>query len=310
MLSVEDICRVCGDRASGRHYGVRSCDGCRGFFKRSIRRNLRYECKEKGHCVVDVARRNQCQACRFKKCIAVCMNRNAVQNERSVFPRSHRSGIFGSSHSTLECRSPYSMVVTRSLLSLQPKENKATKFNVTSLTETKSDNTNNWEPFLTSLFSWLLRFQPLQQLSLHDRRLILQKSWHSVFLFHSACQFADFITKENFDEKINYVTSTLSTLKLNPIEQWTLSCVLMLRADISGLEDTEKVKHLQEQNLLAFAETVFNSKGANSINQTKSRFAKSLLLTFSISEIDPILIQTLFFPSQNIQQIHEILKTF
>ncbi|CAG9813885.1 unnamed protein product, partial [Phaedon cochleariae] len=86
----ESSCKVCGDKASGKHYGVPSCDGCRGFFKRSIRRyllrNLEYVCKENGHCVVDVTRRNQCQACRFKKCLQVNMKRDAVQHERA--PRS------------------------------------------------------------------------------------------------------------------------------------------------------------------------------------------------------------------------------
>ncbi|KAG8223972.1 hypothetical protein J437_LFUL005585 [Ladona fulva] len=72
----ESLCRVCGDKASGKHYGVPSCDGCRGFFKRSIRRNLDYVCKENGTCIVDVTRRNQCQACRFKKCIDVNMKKD------------------------------------------------------------------------------------------------------------------------------------------------------------------------------------------------------------------------------------------
>ncbi|VVD02776.1 unnamed protein product [Leptidea sinapis] len=82
----ETLCRVCGDKASGKHYGVPSCDGCRGFFKRSIRRNLDYVCKDKGRCIVDVSRRNQCQACRFSKCLRVNMKKDAVQHERAPRP--------------------------------------------------------------------------------------------------------------------------------------------------------------------------------------------------------------------------------
>ena len=46
-------------------------------------RTLDYLCKDNGRCVVDVTRRNQCQSCRFNKCLSVNMKKEAVQHERA-----------------------------------------------------------------------------------------------------------------------------------------------------------------------------------------------------------------------------------
>ena len=40
-----EACAICGDRATGKHYGANSCDGCKGFFRRSVRKNHQYQCR-------------------------------------------------------------------------------------------------------------------------------------------------------------------------------------------------------------------------------------------------------------------------
>ncbi|MCJ8741178.1 hypothetical protein PDJAM_G00067750 [Pangasius djambal] len=81
------ICAICGDRSSGKHYGVYSCEGCKGFFKRTVRKDLTYTCRDNKDCVIDKRQRNRCQYCRYQKCLAMGMKREvflhtAVQEER------------------------------------------------------------------------------------------------------------------------------------------------------------------------------------------------------------------------------------
>ncbi|XP_015781040.1 probable nuclear hormone receptor HR3 [Tetranychus urticae] len=72
-------CKVCGDKSSGVHYGVITCEGCKGFFRRSQSSSVNYQCPRQKNCVVDRINRNRCQYCRLKKCLTLGMSRDAVK---------------------------------------------------------------------------------------------------------------------------------------------------------------------------------------------------------------------------------------
>ncbi|KAJ8341322.1 hypothetical protein SKAU_G00336130 [Synaphobranchus kaupii] len=77
------FCAVCHDYASGYHYGVWSCEGCKAFFKRSIQGHNDYICPATNQCTIDKNRRKSCQACRLRKCYEVGMMKCAgVRRER------------------------------------------------------------------------------------------------------------------------------------------------------------------------------------------------------------------------------------
>uniref|UniRef100_A0A2I4BQJ2 Peroxisome proliferator-activated receptor alpha a n=1 Tax=Austrofundulus limnaeus TaxID=52670 RepID=A0A2I4BQJ2_AUSLI len=71
-------CRVCSDKASGFHYGVHACEGCKGFFRRTLRLKLDYVKCERS-CKIQKKNRNKCQFCRFQKCLSVGMSHNAIR---------------------------------------------------------------------------------------------------------------------------------------------------------------------------------------------------------------------------------------
>ena len=73
-------CLICGDRATGLHYGIISCEGCKGFFKRSICNKRVYRCTRGKNCVMSRKQRNRCQFCRLLKCLQMGMNRKGENN--------------------------------------------------------------------------------------------------------------------------------------------------------------------------------------------------------------------------------------
>nr|XP_014347533.1 PREDICTED: retinoic acid receptor gamma [Latimeria chalumnae] len=76
-------CFVCNDKSSGYHYGVSSCEGCKGFFRRSIQKNMVYTCHRDKNCQINKVTRNRCQYCRLQKCFEVGMSKEAVRNDRN-----------------------------------------------------------------------------------------------------------------------------------------------------------------------------------------------------------------------------------
>lgn len=77
-----ELCAVCSDRATGYHYGVASCNGCKTFFRRTIVSEHTFVCQYQGNCDVNKNVRCACRHCRFNKCVAVGMDARAIQNDR------------------------------------------------------------------------------------------------------------------------------------------------------------------------------------------------------------------------------------
>ena len=69
------VCAICSDRSTGRHYKVYSCEGCKNFFRRSVRKDVKYVCPAYGKCPVHKDQRTRCKACRLKKCLKVGMRK-------------------------------------------------------------------------------------------------------------------------------------------------------------------------------------------------------------------------------------------
>ena len=104
-------CKICDDTATGIHYGIATCEGCKvrslftkyfisftihilnqGFYKRSLKKHESYFCFQKNNCAINKITRNRCKACRFKKCLKEGMSIDGIRMGR--IPKSEKLKSF------------------------------------------------------------------------------------------------------------------------------------------------------------------------------------------------------------------------
>ncbi|KAJ0036604.1 hypothetical protein NQD34_005281 [Periophthalmus magnuspinnatus] len=78
------ICGVCGDKATGFHFNAMTCEGCKGFFRRSMKRKANFTCPFNGSCTITKDNRRHCQACRLKRCIDIGMMKEFILTDEEV----------------------------------------------------------------------------------------------------------------------------------------------------------------------------------------------------------------------------------
>ncbi|XP_060072506.1 peroxisome proliferator-activated receptor gamma-like [Ylistrum balloti] len=73
-------CQICGCMSSGFHYGAYTCEGCKAFFHRCIKKNIIYQqCGKGKNCRANIGPKYKCRVCRYQKCVQVGMSIGAIR---------------------------------------------------------------------------------------------------------------------------------------------------------------------------------------------------------------------------------------
>jgi len=185
-------CLVCGDVASGFHYGVSSCEACKAFFKRTIQGNIDYTCPASNDCEINKRRRKACQACRFQKCLKMGMLKEGVRLDRvrggrQKYRRMIDNPYTSSNHLFSHRKAPLTLEDNKLLTSLISNEPETVlALPDTSLPEKKykivKTLSDLYQRQLVGIVDWAKRIPGFTQLSLKDQMRLLQGSWSEVLI--------------------------------------------------------------------------------------------------------------------------------
>uniref|UniRef100_A0A3B5MSF3 Uncharacterized protein n=1 Tax=Xiphophorus couchianus TaxID=32473 RepID=A0A3B5MSF3_9TELE len=307
-------CIVCGDKSSGKHYGQFTCEGCKSFFKRSVRRNLTYTCRANRNCPVDQHHRNQCQYCRLKKCLKVGMRREGTASvQRGRIPTQSYHGQFALTNGDpLQCHSYLSGYIS---LLLRAEPYPTSRFGSQCLQNNSIMGIENiCELAARMLFSaveWARNIPFFPDLQAPDQVALLRLTWSELFVLnaaqcsmpvhvapllaaaglHASPMSADRVVA--FMDHIRVFQEQVEKLKVLQVDSAEYSCikaVVLFTTDACGLSDVAHVESLQEKSQCALEEYV-RSQYPNQPN----RFGKLLLRLPSLRTVSSSVIEQLFF---------------
>lgn len=305
-------CVVCGDKSSGKHYGQFTCEGCKSFFKRSVRRNLTYTCRANRNCPIDQHHRNQCQYCRLKKCLKVGMRREAVQRGRMP-PTQPNPGQYALTNGDPLNGHCYLSGYISLLLRAEPYP--TSRYGSQCMQPNNIMGIENIcelaARLLFSAVEWARNIPFFPDLQITDQVSLLRLTWSELFVLnaaqcsmplhvapllaaaglHASPMSADRVVA--FMDHIRIFQEQVEKLKALHVDSAEYSCIkaiVIFTSDACGLSDAAHIESLQEKSQCALEEYV-RSQYPNQ----PSRFGKLLLRLPSLRTVSSSVIEQLFF---------------
>lgn len=305
-------CVVCGDKSSGKHYGQFTCEGCKSFFKRSVRRNLSYTCRGNRTCPIDQHHRNQCQYCRLKKCLKMGMRREAVQRGR--IPPTQHPGLPGQLLANGDPLNGHTYLSSFISMLLRAEPYPTARYGQCMQPTNVMGIDNVCELAARLLFSaveWARNIPFFPDLQVTDQVALLRLSWSELFVLnaaqcsmplhvapllaaaglHASPMAADRVVA--FMDHIRIFQEQVEKLKALHVDSAEYSClkaIVLFSSDACGLGDQGHVESLQEKAQCALEEYV-RSQYPNQ----PTRFGKLLLRLPSLRTVSAQVIEQLFF---------------
>ncbi|GFY77040.1 retinoic acid receptor RXR [Trichonephila inaurata madagascariensis] len=295
LCGSKHLCSICGDRASGKHYGVYSCEGCKGFFKRTVRKDLSYACREDRNCIIDKRQRNRCQYCRYQKCLSMGMKREAVQEERQR--NRERSENEVESTSNLQ----QDITVDRILDAEKWMEIKK---------EPDVKHRQIVDQQQIQIVEWAKHIPHFNELPLHDRATLLKAGWNEILIAafcHKSVGFKDGIVFANgrivnrlnainqgvggiYDRLLQELVSKMRELRVDKAELGCLKAIILFNPEAKNLKAVQEVSNLRDK-VYTVLEEYCRQRNSNE----SSRFSKLLLRLPALRSVGLKCTELLFF---------------